>query len=72
MSPEVAIPPSRIIATSDDIVVPRVAAADDQTARRFLEFFTATIRNKDTSAAYYRACCRFFIGAIITRSVLVC
>jgi len=50
-----------IIAARDGIVVPRViAAAGDQAARRFLEFFAATIRNKNTRMAYYRACCRFF------------
>ena len=42
-------------------VVPRViAAAGDQAARRFLEFFAATIRNKNTRMAYYRAAERFF------------
>ena len=41
--------------------MPRViAAAGDQAARRFLEFFAATIRNKNTRMAYHRACCRFF------------
>ena len=29
-------------------------------ARRFLEFFAATIRNKNTPQAYYHACVRFF------------
>ncbi len=43
------------------IVVPRViAAAGDQAARRFLEFFAATIRNKNTRMAYYRAAVKFF------------
>jgi hypothetical protein len=43
------------------IVVPRVIAdAGDQAARRFLEFFAATIRNKNTRAAYYHAVVRFF------------
>ena len=43
------------------IVVPRVIAeAGDQAARRFLEFFAATIRNKNTRQAYYRAVVRFF------------
>jgi integrase/recombinase XerD len=42
-------------------VVPRVIAdAGDQAARRFLEFFAATIRNKNTRMAYYRAVCDFF------------
>jgi site-specific recombinase XerD len=37
-----------------------VAQAGEQAARRFLEFFAATIRNKNTREAYYRAVCRFF------------
>ena len=42
-------------------MVPRVIAdAGDQAARRFLEFFAATIRNKNTRMAYYRAVVRFF------------
>lgn len=32
-----------------------IAAAGDRTARRFIEFFTANIRNKNTRAAYGRA-----------------
>jgi site-specific recombinase XerD len=37
-------------------VVPRViAGAGDAAARRFLEFFAATIRNKNTRMVYYRA-----------------
>src|SRR4051794_22931677 len=43
------------------IVLPAaIAAAGDHAARRFLEFFAATIRNKNTRMAYYRACLRFF------------
>jgi hypothetical protein len=50
-----------VVASRDGVVVPRViAAAGDQAARRFLEFFAATIRNKNTRMAYYRACRRFF------------
>jgi len=37
-----------------------VAAAGDTAARRFLEFFAATIRNKNTRMAYYRAVTGFF------------
>jgi site-specific recombinase XerD len=37
-----------------------IGVAGDQAARRFLEFFAATIRNKNTRDAYYRAVCRFF------------
>jgi site-specific recombinase XerD len=43
------------------IAVPAViAGAGDRAARRFLEFFAATIRNKNTRMAYYRAVCHFF------------
>jgi site-specific recombinase XerD len=35
-----------------------IASAGDQ--RRFLEFFAAMIRNKNTRMAYYRAACNFF------------
>ncbi len=37
-----------------------IAGAGDHAARRFLEFFAATIRNKNTRMAYYRAACHFF------------
>ena len=37
-----------------------IASAGENAARRFLEFFAATIRNKNTRAAYYRAVTRFF------------
>ena len=37
-----------------------IACAGDHAARRFLEFFAATIRNKNTRMAYYRAACHFF------------
>jgi hypothetical protein len=36
-----------------------IVAAGDQAARRFLEFFTATIRNPHTRRAYGRACGEF-------------
>jgi site-specific recombinase XerD len=43
------------------LAVPAViAGAGDHAARRFLEFFAATIRNKNTRMAYYRAACHFF------------
>jgi site-specific recombinase XerD len=37
-----------------------IASAGDHAARRFLEFFAAQIRNKNTRMAYHRACCHFF------------
>ena len=43
-------------------VVPAlIAEAGDQASRRFLEFFAATIRNKNTRQAYYHAVTRFFV-----------
>src|SRR6202049_2573243 len=63
MKQEIQILPSKTlaVATRDGILVPRViAAAGDKAVRRFLEFFAATIRNKNTRLAYYRAACHFF------------
>jgi site-specific recombinase XerD len=52
---------SALKAFSAPPVVPRIVAdAGDKAARRFLEFFAATIHNQNTREAYYRACCRFF------------
>jgi site-specific recombinase XerD len=49
------------VAGRGGMVVPRVIAdAGEQAARRFLEFFAATIRNKNTRQAYYHATVRFF------------
>jgi len=45
---------------SSAVVPVMVAGAGEHAARRFLEFFAATIRNKNTREAYYRAVCRFF------------
>ena len=53
--------PLTSVAGRHGMLVPRViVAAGDQAARRFLEFFAATIRNKNTRAAYYHATVRFF------------
>jgi hypothetical protein len=50
---------SRAIAA--EIVVPAIVAdTGDQAARRFQEFFAATIRNKNTRTAYLHAVSRFF------------
>src|SRR3712207_2147837 len=37
-----------------------VMAAGGKAGYRFLEFFAANIRNRNTREAYYRACCAFF------------
>ena len=58
------------VAGHHGIVVPRViAAAGDQAARRFLEFFAATIRNKNTRQGLLpRRCARSSPGSTGTRS----
>src|SRR5262245_59789491 len=53
--------PMRTPAIQSSLVVPAaIANAGDQAARRFLEFFAASIRNKNTRLAYYRAARNFF------------
>ena len=50
-----------VSAAASGIAVPKIIAdAGDQAARRFLEFFAATIRNKNTRMAYYHAVLQFF------------
>src|SRR3982074_556066 len=62
MNELVPISPHRgINPASGAVAVPAViAVAGEHAARRFLEFFAATIRNKNTRMAYYRAACSFF------------
>ena len=49
------------VAIHGSVIVPAaIAAAGDHAARRFLEFFAATINNENTRMAYYRACWSFF------------
>ena len=49
------------VSISGSVVIPAaIAAAGAKAARRFLEFFAATIRNRNTREAYYRAACSFF------------
>ncbi|MBS0641122.1 MAG: site-specific integrase, partial [Proteobacteria bacterium] len=54
--------PARVsILDQATVVVPGIIAdAGDRAARRFLEFFAATIRNRNTRAAYMVAVSRFF------------
>ena len=56
---EIAAP---VVATLHNAVpVPvMIANAGDHAARRFLEFFAASIGNDNTRMAYYRAVCSFF------------
>src|ERR1700724_950670 len=50
-----------VLLTAADAVVPAIITARGQHAgRRFVEFFTANIRNPNTRRAYYRAVTEFF------------
>jgi hypothetical protein len=56
-----ARPPSTTRHGRRGLAVPAaIAGAGDTAVRRFLEFFAATIRNKNTRLAYYRAVTDFF------------
>jgi integrase/recombinase XerD len=49
------------VSISGNVVIPAaIADAGEKAVRRFLEFFAATIRNRNTREAYYRAACAFF------------
>jgi len=54
-------PSGSLAANAAETVVPAlVADAGDDAVRRFLEFFAATIRNKNTRIAYYNDIRQFF------------
>jgi site-specific recombinase XerD len=58
----VIIPPGTVATPIDGPLVPAlVAAAGDQAAWRYIDFFTANIRNPNTRRAYARACNQFFL-----------
>ena len=57
---EAAVPVKAARLRSTLAVPAVIAGAGDNAVRRFLEFFAATIRNKNTRMAYYRAACHFF------------
>src|SRR3954462_3350755 len=53
--------PPTAVSVSGNVILPGVVAdAGEHAVRRFLEFFAATIRNRNTREAYYRAVCSFF------------
>src|SRR5271154_602966 len=59
--PAIRKQPGRPASPAGALVVPAVIGdAGEHAARRFIEFFAATIRNKNTRMAYYRAACHFF------------
>ena len=56
-----AAAPARSALLRSKLAVPAaIADVGEHAARRFIEFFAATIRNKNTRMAYYRAVCHFF------------
>jgi site-specific recombinase XerD len=57
---EAAAPVKRSTSRSALAVPAVIAGTGDHAARRFLEYFAANIRNRNTRMAYYRAVCQFF------------
>src|ERR1700724_466760 len=59
------IPPAALATPTADrelhLVPALIAAAGDAAGWRYVEFFTANIRNPNTRRAYARACGRFFV-----------
>ena len=54
-------PARTAVSISGSVVIPAaIADTGEKAVRRFLEFFAATIRNRNTREAYYRAACSFF------------
>ena len=49
-----------LVPETNDLIPLQVAAAGQTAARRFIEFFTANIRNRNTRQAYARAVSDFF------------
>jgi site-specific recombinase XerD len=62
MNELVPVRPRQAVAKSRrGLAVPAaIAGAGERAVTRFLEFFAATIRNRNTREAYYRAVCAFF------------
>ena len=61
MNTLVPIKATRAVAARTEILVPAaIADAGEHAVRRFLEFFAATISNRNTRTAYYRVCGSFF------------
>jgi hypothetical protein len=54
------IPPGSVAADAELRLGALIAAAGDAAGWRYVQFFTANIRNPNTRHAYARACSRFF------------
>jgi site-specific recombinase XerD len=53
-------PPPALIRAGLETLSPIIRAQGERTSRRFIEFFTASIRNRNTRIAYARAVKQFF------------
>ena len=58
LTDEVVPPPALVRAGLEVLVI--IRAQGERASRRFIEFFTATIRNRNTRMAYARAVKQFF------------
>src|SRR3989442_3445531 len=54
------VPPPALVRAGLEMLPAAIAAQGERAGRRFIEFFTATIRNRNTRMAYARAVKRFF------------
>ena len=54
------IPPPALVRAGLETLPTIIRAQGERASRRFIEFFTATIRNRNTRMAYARAIERFF------------
>ena len=54
------VPPPALIRAGLDALPATIRAHGERASRRFIEFFTANIRNRNTRAAYVRAVNQFF------------
>jgi len=56
----VPIPPRKLTRAGFEALPATIAEAGERAGRRFIEFFTANIRNRNTRFAYARAVTQFF------------
>ena len=62
LSDEIA-PPTTLVRGGIEVLPAAIAGQCERAGRRFIEFFTANIRNRNTRMAYARAVKQFFDGA---------
>ena len=62
-SKQLVITPVELVVCGVERLPPLIAATGERAGRRFIEFFTANIRNKNTRLAYARAVGHFFASS---------